>query len=157
MEFRQIIIFNLILVINSWGISREVVFMWLSPVLTDDKSILDQVMAWCRQATSHYLSQCCQFQWGKLTLACSLANASAFWAGWVLRILNRTHKGHLFSYKCSRNLVSHTLSSMSPYGVTWPQWVNHVHYESHNNEQNKHLHMSHNRPMDLTNQHASLA
>ena len=26
--------------------------------LTDDKSTLVQVMAWCRQATSHYLSQC---------------------------------------------------------------------------------------------------
>ena len=26
--------------------------------LTDDKSALVQVMAWCRQATSHYLSQC---------------------------------------------------------------------------------------------------
>ena len=26
--------------------------------LTDDKSTLGQVMAWCRQATSHYLSQC---------------------------------------------------------------------------------------------------
>ena len=26
--------------------------------LTDDKSTLAQVMAWCRQATSHYLSQC---------------------------------------------------------------------------------------------------
>ena len=41
---------------------------------TDDKSTLVQVMAWCRQATSHYLSQC-----------------------WP--------------------------SSMSPYGVTRPQWV----------------------------------
>ena len=30
--------------------------MWLD--LTDDKSTLVQVMAWCRQATSHYLSQC---------------------------------------------------------------------------------------------------
>ena len=27
--------------------------------LTDDKSTLVQEMAWCRQATSHYLSQCC--------------------------------------------------------------------------------------------------
>ena len=27
--------------------------------LNDDKSTLVQVMAWCRQATSHYLSQCC--------------------------------------------------------------------------------------------------
>ena len=26
--------------------------------LTEDKSILVQVMAWCRQATSHYLTQC---------------------------------------------------------------------------------------------------
>ena len=43
--------------------------------LTDDKSTLVQVMAWCRQATSHYLSQC----WPR---------------------------------------------SMSPNGVTRPQWVN---------------------------------
>ena len=43
--------------------------------LTDDKSTLVQVMAWCRQATSHYLSQC----WPR---------------------------------------------SMSPYGITRPQWVN---------------------------------
>ena len=43
--------------------------------LTDNKSTLVQVMAWCRQATSHYLSQC----WPR---------------------------------------------SMSPNGVTGPQWVN---------------------------------
>ena len=42
--------------------------------LTDGKSTLVQVMAWCRQATSHYLSQC----WHR---------------------------------------------SMSPYGITRPQWV----------------------------------
>ena len=42
---------------------------------TDDQSTLLQVMAWCRQATSHYLSQC--WPW-----------------------------------------------SLSPYGVTRPQWVN---------------------------------
>ena len=45
--------------------------------LTDDKSTLVQVMAWCRQATSHYLSQC----WPR---------------------------------------------SVSPYGVTRPQWVNYM-------------------------------
>ena len=42
---------------------------------SDDKSTLVQVMAWCRQAPSHYLSQCCP-------------------------------------------------RSLSPYGVTRPQWVN---------------------------------
>ena len=45
----------------------------------NERSTLVQVMAWCRQATSHYLSQC-----------------------WP--------------------------SSMSPYGVTRPQWVNRVIY-----------------------------
>ena len=31
---------------------------WMPRDPTDDKSTLVQVMAWCRQATSHYLSQC---------------------------------------------------------------------------------------------------
>ena len=31
---------------------------WMPWNLTDDKSMLVQVMAWCHQATSHYLSQC---------------------------------------------------------------------------------------------------
>ena len=31
---------------------------WAVQDLTDDKSTLVQVMAWCRQATSQYLSQC---------------------------------------------------------------------------------------------------
>ena len=40
------------------GISCEPVLRWLLLDLTGDKSTLVQVMAWCRQATSHYLSQC---------------------------------------------------------------------------------------------------
>ena len=35
------------------------VIMWCHKTFTDDKSTLVQVMAWCRQATSHYLSHCC--------------------------------------------------------------------------------------------------
>ena len=31
--------------------------LWISWHLTDDKSILVQVIAWCHQATNHYLSQ----------------------------------------------------------------------------------------------------
>ena len=31
---------------------------WLPWILPDDKSTLVQVVAWCPQATSHYLSQC---------------------------------------------------------------------------------------------------
>ena len=69
------VIFKLISVIDGLGISCEIVLTWMPQVLTDDKSTLIQVMTWCHQATSHYLSQC--------------------WPG-----------------------------SLSPYGVTRPQWVN---------------------------------
>ena len=44
--------------IDGWVISCELALRWMSLDLTDDKSTLVQVMAWCCQATSHYLSQC---------------------------------------------------------------------------------------------------
>ena len=72
-NFRHLI-FQIISVIDGWGISCELALRRMSLDLTDDKSTLVQVMAWCRQATSHYLSQC----WPR---------------------------------------------SLSPYGVTKPQWV----------------------------------
>ena len=50
-------ILQVISVIDGWGISCELNFRWMSLDLTD-KSTLVQGMAWCRQATSHYLSQC---------------------------------------------------------------------------------------------------
>ena len=52
------VIFKRILVTDGWGISCEIALIWMSLDLTDDPSALVQVMAWCRQATSHYLSQC---------------------------------------------------------------------------------------------------
>ena len=68
-------IFKRILVIDGWGISCEIALIWMSLDFTDDQSTLVPVMAWCRQATSHYRNQC----WPR---------------------------------------------SLSPYGVTRPQWVN---------------------------------
>ena len=52
------IIFKQISVIDGWGISCEIALIWMSLDFIDDQSTLVQVMAWCRQATSHYLSQC---------------------------------------------------------------------------------------------------
>ena len=52
------VIFKLILVVIGWGISCETALIWVSLDHTYVKSTLVQVMAWCRQATSHYLSQC---------------------------------------------------------------------------------------------------
>ena len=79
-SFRKVI-FKLTLVNGDWGISYEIALKRMPEDLTDDKSTLVQVMAWCRQATRHNLSQC----WPR---------------------------------------------SMSPNGVTRPQWVNFYHRTS---------------------------
>ena len=50
--------FQIISVIDGWVISCQLALRWMSLDLTDDKSTFVQVMAWCCQATSHYLSQC---------------------------------------------------------------------------------------------------
>ena len=50
------IIFKLILVTDGCDISSEIALRWTSRYLNDDKPRLVQVMAWCCQATSHYLS-----------------------------------------------------------------------------------------------------
>ena len=52
------VIFMFVLVTDGRGVSCEIALMWMSVHLVDDNSALVQVMAWCRQATSHYLSQC---------------------------------------------------------------------------------------------------
>ena len=56
-HFRHVI-FKLMWVIDGWGIPCEIVPIWMSLDFTDDQSTLVQVMAWCRQATNHYLRQC---------------------------------------------------------------------------------------------------
>ena len=43
---------------GGWGISYEIALRWMPLDLIDDKSTLVQVIAWCHQATSHYLRQC---------------------------------------------------------------------------------------------------
>ena len=45
-----------ILMINILSISSETALKWIPQDFTDDKSALVQVMAWCLQAPSHYLS-----------------------------------------------------------------------------------------------------
>ena len=56
--FLLYMIFKQISVIDDWGISCEIVLIWMSLDYTGDQSTLVQVMAWCHRATSHYLSQC---------------------------------------------------------------------------------------------------
>ena len=52
------VIFSLVLLIGVFRSSHDNAFWWMPQDLADDKSTLVQVMAWCRQATSHDLSQC---------------------------------------------------------------------------------------------------
>ena len=56
-NFRKVT-FKLTLVNGGWGISYKIAIRRMPQDLTNVKSTLVQVMAWCRQATSHYLSQC---------------------------------------------------------------------------------------------------
>ena len=55
-DFKNVI-FNLGLLIGILK-SSDIVLRCMPHDLTDDKSTLVQVMAWCRQATSHNLNQC---------------------------------------------------------------------------------------------------
>ena len=64
-------IFHLVLLISIFTSSNDNVLRWMPWDLTDGKSTLIQVMAWCCQATSHYLSQCWPYgvtrpQWVKI-------------------------------------------------------------------------------------------
>ena len=51
-------IFNIVLLIFMSWFPYDNALRRMTQDSTDDKSTLVQVMAWCRQATSHYLSQC---------------------------------------------------------------------------------------------------
>ena len=54
----KLVNFKIISTINIWSIFCEIAIRWMPQYLTDHWSTLVQVMAWCRQTTSHYLSQC---------------------------------------------------------------------------------------------------
>ena len=56
-DFKNVI-FNLALQIGIFKSSNANILRWMPQDLTGDTSTLVQVMAWCRQATSHYLNQC---------------------------------------------------------------------------------------------------
>ena len=60
-DFNEILdeyFFKPITMIDGWDIFCEIARRRMSLDLNDDKSTLVQVMAWWRQASSHYLSQC---------------------------------------------------------------------------------------------------
>ena len=55
----QVYISNTTWWLISWIIEINITMEWITEDLVDGQSTLIQVMAWCRQATSHHLNQCC--------------------------------------------------------------------------------------------------
>ena len=53
-----IIVYSVMLKLILWSRSCEIALRWMPLNTFDDKSTLVQVMTWCHQASSHYLSQC---------------------------------------------------------------------------------------------------
>ena len=45
--------------IVTWAMALKLISDWVPQNLNNERSTLVAVMAWCRQATSYYLSQCC--------------------------------------------------------------------------------------------------
>ena len=123
------VIFNLALLIAIFKSSYDDVLRWMPQDLTDDKSTLVQVMAWCRQATSHYLNQCwprsptpngvTRPQWVNITKQ-NTAKPSAYFIGHICTYLlapshyiidGSVHKGHTASSSTMKSLVFHKNTS----------------------------------------------
>ena len=72
------LIFNLVLLIVIFRASDDNALRWMLQDLTDEKSTLVQVMAWCHQAASHYLSQC----WPRYLSPCGVPRPQ--WVMWCV-------------------------------------------------------------------------
>ena len=55
-DFKNVI-FNLVILMGLFRFSWGDALRWMPKKLTNDKSTLVYIMVWCRQATSHCLSQ----------------------------------------------------------------------------------------------------
>ena len=75
--------FNLVLLIGIFRYSHDNALRWMPQDLTDDKSKLVHVMAWCHQATSHYLSQC----WPRFRSPCGVTKSQ--WVKSTLKLFER--------------------------------------------------------------------
>ena len=119
------------LVLDDWSIYCAILLIWMSWGFTDDRSTLIQVMAWCGQATSHYLNQCwprskppygiTRPQWVNPQMDSVCGEISS-------AILTPSTPLIQVMAWCPQ-ATSHYLNpcwprSKPPYGITKPQWVN---------------------------------
>ena len=100
------LIFKLIWVTAGWHISCEIALRWMSLDLTGDKSTLVQVLAWCHQATGHYLSK----WWPGILLPYDVTKPP--WVKTVNILIMATESYYFIStpgwfYKCSESCQLH--------------------------------------------------
>ena len=113
------IIFKLILMIGGWAIFKKIALRWMSQDRIDDKSTLVQVMAWCRQATSHYLSQC----WPRSVLPYGVTRPQ-----WVNSLVPGSCSCniklvHLISKLIKDSYLEHCLWNGPQVNATRPHWL----------------------------------
>ena len=96
------LIFEHILRINFMSTSCEIAFRWMPQNTFDDYSTLVWVVAWCRQTTSHYLSQC----WPRSTSlhVALLSHSELIWYQW--------HQGPVSMWKLSNYIRTPILKIM---------------------------------------------
>ena len=125
-NFRKVI-FKLTLVNGGWGISYENALRWMPLDLTDDTSTLVQVMAWCRQATSHYLSQC----WPRSMSPNGVTRPQ--WVKWWVNCFHMSihHASHEWCARTKPCYVNEEFGYKSIYLISFTsKWVN-VPYSHH--------------------------
>ena len=96
------------------GISYEITLRWMPLDLTDDKSTLVQVMAWCRQATSHYPSQC----WPRFMSPNGVTRPQ--WVNlhvWTVNIISDNN-----NHARSQGIISHGTDLPLIARFMWPTW-----------------------------------
>ena len=96
--------------------------------LTDDKSTLVQVMAWCRQATSHYLSQC----WPRSPLPYGVTRPRWVKGVWHSHVLPCIENGS--NEWTIQDLFSHNHVFALQCHITWASW----HSKLQSEQQRKH-------------------
>ena len=102
---------KLISKIDGKGVACAIALELMPLNLTDYKPTLVQVMTWCHQAPSHYLSQC----WPRSMTPCGVTGPQ-----WVkLRISEHTWLSSVHcSFQCVQSLRQNDLA-MSPSGHCW--------------------------------------
>ena len=87
--------------------------------LANEKSVLVQVMHWCRQATSHYLSQC----WPKSMTPCGVTMPQRVKIQWVLHADAYTRQWILFIIGSSNGLSPVRTKPLSEQILTYYNWI----------------------------------